>query len=311
MKQQYLIAMPATVASLQLAALHRLRPRFFTGISVKEAFFGGRRARRDAALAVRATKKSSSGDNNGFNGNGKKVPRFGTPFPDGNSEIDSPVPWDQLPINEFNSLQESQYFSWAVESVWLYSMKIGGIAACCTVFLGWPVASLSVNPESDLLKCTLGALSGGLMGATLAALRLYLGWAHIGDRLFSVTVEYEETGWYDGQTWIKPPEVLARDRLVGAYTVKPALSRVRVTLIGLAVSLSICAALLFSIPETRSSLLLQKIQTQPPPPRSSIKGYSEKSARTYEPSAFVGPDEEFTRAPGVEDNGGVLPDLCT
>ena len=33
-------------------------------------------------------------------------------------------------------------------------------------------------------------------------------------------VEYEETGWYDGQVFVKPPEVLARDRLLGSYEVR-------------------------------------------------------------------------------------------
>ncbi|KAG0486820.1 hypothetical protein HPP92_008915 [Vanilla planifolia] len=35
-----------------------------------------------------------------------------------------------------------------------------------------------------------------------------------GNRFLSATVEYEETGWYDGQT----PEVLARDRLLGSFS---------------------------------------------------------------------------------------------
>ena len=30
-------------------------------------------------------------------------------------------------------------------------------------------------------------------------LRIYLGWSYVGDRLLSAAVEYEETGWYDGQ----------------------------------------------------------------------------------------------------------------
>ena len=29
------------------------------------------------------------------------------------------------------------------------------------------------------------------------------------------TVPYEESGWYDGQIWIKPPEILLQDRLIG------------------------------------------------------------------------------------------------
>jgi hypothetical protein len=33
------------------------------------------------------------------------------------------------------------------------------------------------------------------------------GWSYVGDRLLSAVVPYEETGWYDGQMWVKPPEV--------------------------------------------------------------------------------------------------------
>ena len=33
------------------------------------------------------------------------------------------------------------------------------------------------------------------------------GWSYVGDRLLSAVIPYEETGWYDGQMWVKPPEV--------------------------------------------------------------------------------------------------------
>lgn len=29
----------------------------------------------------------------------------------------------------------------------------------------------------------------------------------MGDRLLSAVIPYEESGWYDGQMWVKPPEV--------------------------------------------------------------------------------------------------------
>ena len=54
----------------------------------------------------------------------------------------------------------------------------------------------------------------------VAVLRIYLGWSYVGDRLLSAAVPYEETGWYDGQLFVKPPEVLARDRLLGSYEVR-------------------------------------------------------------------------------------------
>ena len=42
---------------------------------------------------------------------------------------------------------------------------------------------------------------------------------YVGDRLRTATLDYEETGWYDGATFHKPQEVLVRDRLLAAYEV--------------------------------------------------------------------------------------------
>ena len=65
---------------------------------------------------------------------------------------------------------------------------------------------------------------------TIIVFRLFLGWSHVGNRLVSETVEYEESGWYDGQIWTKTQEILNRDRLASSYTVKPALERLKTTL---------------------------------------------------------------------------------
>jgi hypothetical protein len=43
-------------------------------------------------------------------------------------------------------------------------------------------------------------------------------------------VPYEESGWYDGQLWVKPEEVSNRDRLIVDYQVLPVLQRIRRTL---------------------------------------------------------------------------------
>ena len=51
----------------------------------------------------------------------------------------------------------------------------------------------------------------------LLVIRIFLGWSYVSDRLLSATYPYEETGWYDGQVFVKPPEILARDRLLGTY----------------------------------------------------------------------------------------------
>ena len=43
---------------------------------------------------------------------------------------------------------------------------------------------------------------------------------------------------YDGQVFVKPPEVLARDRLLGTYEVRPVLARLRTTLQAVGVGLA-------------------------------------------------------------------------
>lgn len=69
----------------------------------------------------------------------------------------------------------------------------------------------AVGPDSEPFKRILGAVSSGILVVTLAVVRMYLGWAYVGNRLLSATVEYEETGWYDGQVFglLLPPTPLA------------------------------------------------------------------------------------------------------
>lgn len=152
--------------------------------------------------------------------------------------------------------------------------------------MGLPVAWFgSVGAESEPWKRVLCAVSSGLFIATLAVVRMYLGWAYVGNRLLSATVEYEETGWYDGQIWVKTGEVLARDRLLGSFSVKPALSRLKFTLLGLAASLFACVLLLINVEGSPKS---NYTNSQEPGGRAIAGFYSDESARSFEPDAFCG-----------------------
>ena len=42
----------------------------------------------------------------------------------------------------------------------------------------------------------LSGSTGALLVVAVAVLRIYLGWAYVGNRLLSASVEYEETGWW-------------------------------------------------------------------------------------------------------------------
>ena len=80
----------------------------------------------------------------------------------------------------------------------------------------------------------------------LPFIRLYLGWSYIAKRLLSATIFYEESGWYDGQMWVKTSDYLMQDRLVGLYEVMPFIIRIRLTFLVLFLNL-IFSSLLFII----------------------------------------------------------------
>ena len=60
----------------------------------------------------------------------------------------------------------------------------------------------------------------------LISIRLYLGWNHIFNRLISEKVEYEESGWYDGQIWEKPLVLKEKESLIALLEVKPILKNI-------------------------------------------------------------------------------------
>ncbi|KAJ0985499.1 hypothetical protein J5N97_003855 [Dioscorea zingiberensis] len=196
-------------------------------------------------------------------------------------ETECPVPPEQQPVNEYQALSDSFPFSWAAEDLVAYCSRLAITGASFSLLVGLPVASFGT---ADPRARALGAVSAGLLAVTLAVLRMYLGWAYVGNRLLSATVEYEETGWYDGQVWVKTPEVLARDRLLGSFSVKPVLSRVKLTLVGLAMSLVMCILLFINIenPKDSSEDVVQAIAGV----------YNDASAKSFEPDAFCG-DSDF------------------
>ena len=95
-------------------------------------------------------------------------------------------------------------------------------------------------------------------------------------RLMSAAVPYEETGWYDGQTFVKPPAVLARDRLLGSYEARPALNRVRGALAAAAAALVAASVSLVAV----SSSGLAGSPAVPPPP-SPLRIASDGSGIIY------------------------------
>ncbi len=145
-----------------------------------------------------------------------------------------PVPLEQQPLHEYEQLQASGFFRWATLSLGAYLKGISGVWLGAWVLTG-PLAAASFAPQRFPAHFALAAGGGASMLLLLVMARLYLGWAYIRDRLFTEAVVYEESGWYDGDLWVKTPEELAKDRLLVQYQVQPVLQRLRRTLLTLVV----------------------------------------------------------------------------
>lgn len=115
--------------------------------------------------------------------------RYDPLFAKGGITTDCPVPWEQQPVNEYQNLNETGLFPWATDDVRSFSIRLAVVGVGISAFIGYPIASLSINPQQEILKCWMGAVCGGILASTVVTLRLYLGWAYIGNRLFSATVE--------------------------------------------------------------------------------------------------------------------------
>jgi len=61
-------------------------------------------------------------------------------------------------------------------------------------------------------------------------LRQWMGWTYVQKRLLADQVDYEESGWYDGQVWPKPLPWLQQDQLVARHQIGPVLARLRLGL---------------------------------------------------------------------------------
>jgi hypothetical protein len=140
-----------------------------------------------------------------------------------------PVPSEQLPLNQYEELLESWYFRWATLDFATYVKKMAWLWGW-SLIVAAPVAAASFAPTKFPGQFVFFSAVGGILVVLLALIRLYLGWAYVSSRLADTAVVYEESGWYDGQIWMKPAEVLARDRLIVAYQIQPLLKRMQATL---------------------------------------------------------------------------------
>ena len=136
-------------------------------------------------------------------------------------ESKCPVPREQQPTNEFIELSKSKIFSWPKTKKTLILILIKFWVGAFFLFV--IISSGSVYFKTSLLRYILLSFFSSLSIPLLISIRLYLGWNHIFKRLTSEKVEYEESGWYDGQVWEKPLVLKEKESLIASLEVKPIL----------------------------------------------------------------------------------------
>ncbi|MFM2172686.1 MAG: hypothetical protein RLZZ54_613 [Cyanobacteriota bacterium] len=162
------------------------------------------------------------------------------------SQVVCPVPREQRPLEQYKELQASWFFVWPHNGTRGLANPL--IRAWLIVLpLTMLVASGSVPLRHNLPRLVIAGAVAGLVLPLLLLVRQWLGWTNLQRRLMATAVEYEESGWYDGQVWEKPVAWRQQDLLVANHEVKPVLWRLQQAMAIIAalmlVGSSLCQAL--------------------------------------------------------------------
>ena len=137
------------------------------------------------------------------------------------NEYKCPVPREQQPTNEFIELSKSIIFSWPKTKKSLILVLVKFWVGTFLLFI--LISSGSIYFKTSIFRYILLSFFSSLTIPLLISIRLYLGWNHVFKRLTSEKVEYEESGWYDGQVWTKPIVLKEKESLIASIEVKPIL----------------------------------------------------------------------------------------
>ncbi|MCT0216136.1 CGLD27 family protein [Synechococcus sp. CS-1330] len=157
-----------------------------------------------------------------------------------------PVPPEQRPLQEYEQLLASWFFVWPSHDL------AGLLRPLATSWLLLLPVSILVASGSWVLRhhpaqLVLAGMVAAVALPMLLLVRQWLGWNYVHRRLVSERVEYEESGWYDGQVWEKPLAWRQQDLLVAQHQVQPVLRRLQqgaaLAVILALVGASLCQAL--------------------------------------------------------------------
>ena len=143
------------------------------------------------------------------------------------NSIICPVPIKQRPLNEFNSIRNSWIISWPLLERGIFYRRL-----IYSWILFTPITFIISNGsnylKNNIFDLTFISLTSSLLFPILLLSRQWLSWLYIYKRLNSENIEYEESGWYDGQVWEKPIDWRSKDLLIAQHQVKPIINHLKV-----------------------------------------------------------------------------------
>lgn len=144
------------------------------------------------------------------------------------------VPEGQRPVNEYLDMKGAPLFGWGSNEVGLEGLlkRLGIVYAAIFVLVAFPISGATYTQDGYLLQKILAANVGTIGFEVVLLVRIYSGWGYVGDRLKSKSIEYEETGWYDGNIEPKTEAELKRDKFLYQSDVQPAVERLKLLTLG-------------------------------------------------------------------------------
>ncbi len=146
------------------------------------------------------------------------------------NKILCPVPQNQRPLNEFNNIRNSWIISWPFQEKSIFYKKL--IYSWITFIpLTLIIAYGSDYLKNNIFDLILISITASLLFPLLLLFRQWLSWIYIYKRLNSENIEYEESGWYDGQVWEKPIDWRAKELLIAQHQIKPILNHIEIIIV--------------------------------------------------------------------------------
>lgn len=139
------------------------------------------------------------------------------------------VPEGQRPVNEYLDVTSSPLFDWASRESGSKGLLTRLVILYSVVFavVCYPISGATFTQDGFELQKIASSNVGALFLIMMLLIRLYSGWGYLADRLKSKVIEYEETGWYDGDFELKTETEQKRDKFLYVSSVKPVVDRLK------------------------------------------------------------------------------------